>query len=156
MKDLKGLSEVVLFDAINGPKQELPAAISFVNDQIGVDIGRLSGEADVSKQKEYLKSSMRFRGFFSAGSDTYDPLYTDLFAQTVRPKGLWTGTPDTQKHGTVPKALADKISQPVWELLANNYVIAPRGQGHPTKMAGGNLKEAMDALTPGAAPTYPA
>jgi hypothetical protein len=156
MKDLKGLSEVVLFDAINGPVEELPAAISFVNDQIDVDIGRLSGEADADKQKEYLRSSMRFRGFFSADSPTYLPLYTSLFVQTVRAKGLWSGTPDAAKHGTVPKALADKISQPVWELLADNYVIAPRGQGHPTKMAGGNLKEAMDALTPGAAPTYPA
>jgi hypothetical protein len=155
MKDLKGLSEVVLFDAINGPKSELPAAISFVNDQIDADIGRLSAEADADKQKEYLKSSMRFRGFFTAASPTYNPLYTSLFEQTVRAKGLWNGTPDSQKHGTVPKAIAGKITQPVWELLADNYVIAPRGQGHETKMAGGNLKEAMDALTPGGAPTYP-
>jgi hypothetical protein len=156
MKDLKGLSEVVLFDAINGPKEELPAAISFVGDQIDVDIARLSAEPDVDKQKEYLRSSMRFRGFFTAGSPRYNPLYTSLFEQTVRAKGLWTGTPDAQKHGTVPKALAGKISQPVWELLADNYVIAPRGQGHETKMAGGNLKEAMGALAPGAPPTYPA
>jgi hypothetical protein len=49
----------------------------------------------------------------------------------------------------------DKIPAPVWEGLADNYLIAPRGQGHETKLAGGNLKEAMDALTPGAAPTYP-
>lgn len=155
MKDLKGLSEVVLFDAINGPKQELPAAISFVNDQIDVDLGRLSAESDAGKQKEYLRSSMRFRGFFTAASPTYNPLYTSLFEQTVRAKALWKGTPDSAKHGTVPKAFADKITQPVWDLLADNYVIAPRGQGHETKMAGGNLKEAMDALTPGAAPTYP-
>ena len=59
------------------------------------------------------------------------------------------------KPATVPKPLAKTISQPVWELLAANYVIAPRGQGHPTKVGGGNLKEAMDALTPGAAPTLP-
>ena len=155
MKDLKGLSEVVLFDAINGPKSELPAAKSFVKDQIDVDIGRLSAEADVDKQKEYLKSSMRFRGFFTAGSPLYKPLYTELFEETVLAKRLWKGKPDSQKHGTVPKALAAKISQPVWELLADNYVIAPRGQGHETKLAGGNLKEAMDALTPDAAPTYP-
>ncbi len=153
MNDLKGLSEVVLFDAINGPKQELPSAISFVNDQIDVDIARLSAEPDVGKQQEYLKSSMRFRGFFTAGSELYNPLYTSLFEKTVKAKGLWTGTPDSQKVGTVPKSL--KLGQDVWALLAANYVIAPRGQGHPTKMAGGNLKEAMDALTPGAAPTYP-
>jgi hypothetical protein len=155
MKDLKGLSEVVLFDAINGPKSELPAAISFVNDQIDADIARLGAESDVDKQKDYLRSSMRFRGFFTAASPTYNPLYTALFEQTVRAKGLWSGTPDSAKHGAVPKALKDKIPAPVWELLADNYVIAPRGQGHETKMAGGNLKEAMDALTPGAAPTYP-
>ena len=154
MKDLKGLSEVVLFDAINGPKSELPAAISFVKDQIELDISRLSAETDVDKQREYLKSSMRFRGFFTAGSPLYNPLYTTLFEETVRAKGLWRGTPASQKHATVPKALAGTISQPVWELLADNYVIAPRGQGHETKLAGGNLKEAMDALTPGAAPTY--
>jgi hypothetical protein len=155
MQDLKGLSEVVLFDAINGPKQELPAAISFVNDQIDVDIGRLSAEADADKQKEYLKSSMRFRGFFTAASPLYKPLYTTLFEQTVRAKGLWSGTPGAAKHGAVPKALKDKIPAPVWELLADNYLIEPRGQGHETKLAGGNLKDAMDALTPGAAPTYP-
>ena len=119
MKDLKGLSEVALFDAINGRKSELPAAISFVNDQIDVDIGRLSADPDVAKQKAYLKSSMRFRGFFTAGSGLYNPLYTSLFQDTVLAKGLWQGTPDSQKHGTVPKALAAKISQPVWELLAD-------------------------------------
>jgi hypothetical protein len=155
MQDLKGLSEVVLFDAINGPRSELPAAISFVKDQIDADVARLSAEPDAGKQKDYLRSSMRFRGFFTAGSPLYNPLYTRLFEQTVLAKGLWTGTPDAQKPGPVPSALAAKITQPVWELLAANYVIAPRGQGHPTKLAGGNLKEAMDALTPGAPPTYP-
>ena len=54
-----------------------------------------------------------------------------------------------------PKRLAKSIAQDVWELLAANYLIAPRGQGHPTKVGGGNLKEAADALTPGAAPTLP-
>ena len=152
-KDVPGLSEVALFDAVNGPN-ELANMTSFVNDQIGADIAALT-PLDDAGQKAYLQSSMRLRAFFSGGSPMYRPLYTSLFQDTVQAKGLWRGTVDAMKPGKVPKRLAKSISQEVWELLAANYLIAPRGQGHPTKVGGGNLKEAMGALTPGAAPTYP-
>ena len=137
----------------SGPN-ELANMVSFVTDQIGADVAALS-PLDEAAQKAYLTSSMRLRAFFSGGSPTYRPLYTSLFGQTVQSKGLWQGTVDSMKPGTVPKRLAKTISQDVWELLAANYLIAPRGQGHPTKVGGGNLKEAMGVLTPGAAPTYP-
>ena len=152
-KDLPKLAEVAVFDAINGPN-ELASMVKFVNDQLSLDIEKLQGLDDAA-QRTYLESSMRLRAFFSAGSPTYGPLYTDLFNQTVAAKGLWAGEPASAKKGRVPKALSAKIAQEVWELLAANYVIAPRGQGHPTKLAGGNLKEAVGALTPGAGPAFP-
>jgi hypothetical protein len=151
-KAVPGLSEVALFDAINGPNERANMR-KFVNDQIDADVAALSALApDEPKQKTYLQSSMRLRAYYSEDSEVYNLHYPKLFEETVLAKKLWTGTAPNAKPG---KTTTSAISQDVWELLAANYVIAPKGQGHPTKVGGGNLKEAMKGLAPGAAPTYP-
>jgi hypothetical protein len=152
-KAVPGLSEVVLFDAINGPN-ERRNMVNFVNDQIDADIAALTALApDEPKQKTYLQSSMRLRAYYSKDSEDYGKYYPELFQQTVLAKKLWGGSPEKPTVGKTPTS---KISQDVWELLAANYVIAPKGQGHPTKVGGGNLAEAMKGLPAGTTPTYPA
>ena len=154
MKDLKGLSEVVLFDAINGPKSELPAAISFVNDQIGVDIGRLGAESDADKQKEHLKFSMRFRGFFTAASPTTTRSTPRCSSRPCARRGCGAGR-RTRRSTERCRRRSQTRSRAGVGAARRQLSDRPRGQGHETKLPGGNLKEAMDALTPGAAPTYP-
>ena len=102
-KLVPGFSEVALFDAINGPG-ELGDIVSFVCDQIEADIAALS-VLDEPKQKTYLESSMRFRGFFSAGSPTYGPLYTG----TVREDGAGQGTVEGPRRATKPGKVPSRL-----------------------------------------------
>ena len=141
-----GLSEIVLFDAINGPN-ELRAVKSWVDAEIKKDVKALRGLPD-DKQQTYLQNSMRFRGYYSANSD-YETRYTNL-------KGHIKDTINEELNAA-RKAKTDKLdlSAAREKELRDNYEngIHEAGNEHEKIMGSGKVKEALDALPKSGAPS---
>ena len=141
-----GLSEVMLFDGINGGGQE-EIVERWVLDSIEEDRVALAGLAGTPAQATFPDTSMKFRATFSPGSSFYAPTHRKLKA-------------------AIDKAFLDKnrppsVPQALWDRLKLNYQVIPAdsGVGHDDQVAGkhgstfdDHLKSSLGALTPGGKP----
>jgi hypothetical protein len=122
-----GLREVTLFDAINGP-HELSHATVWVTDNIKADLAALENKPE-SEQYKYLKDRVRFRAYYSNGS-------------YVRRHEALRGSIDDLLG---PTTKSPKISQAVWNVLADLYkVTGPIEIGH-NLIVRTKLEEALKA-----------
>jgi len=137
------LGELALFDAINGPN-ETKAVTTWVVSQLADDLTKLSqpGMTDEA-QKQYLKASMRFRGFHTgpAGAkpdSSKDASYASRYAVVQQAMDNWF-----QQNN---KALALLSADRRKDLRENYQIISVTADIHNKIVAGGHLKLAIQDL----------
>jgi hypothetical protein len=102
------LTEVALFDAINGPK-ELAAVKSWLEKTMDDDLAALSRLSSIQDKRNYLKTSTRFRAYYShTNNDSYVPRHRETQAAI----DAWLKRHDAQLGGA---------GSPVYTDLSNNY-----------------------------------
>ncbi len=142
------LAMVVLFDAINGPREELPRVERWLAGRLRGELLRLHG-LDPEEQRRYLATSLRFRAYYTQ-SGTYMPLHNDPgavlwgAAPGLRPLAQfldeWLATHKDELGGTEGVA---------YQGLRDNYQVIPVPEaGHSSMIGAGRLHEALRALPP--------
>jgi hypothetical protein len=102
------LTEVALFDAINGPK-ELAAVKSWLEKTMDDDLAALSRLSSIQDKRNYLKTSTRFRAYYShTNNDSYVPRHRE----TQKAIDDWLTAHDAQLGGA---------GSPVYTDLSENY-----------------------------------
>src|SRR5262249_46604184 len=132
------LKEVALFDAVNGPR-ELAAVRGWLGRQLDADLANLKRLKSDADKAAYLKTSLRFRAYFS---HTDDDAYARRHVGTGSIKELidtWFKAHETDL-GTTASA--------VYQTLHDNYRVIDVGhKDHTEVMARGQrLKESLSVL----------
>jgi hypothetical protein len=86
------LKEVALFDAINGP-HEFDAIKDWIEKSLDADLNQLNHQTDNQAKLQYLKTSMRFRAYYS---DTSNGSYTRWHVGPVKNSKVKDSTPVKQ------------------------------------------------------------
>jgi hypothetical protein len=129
------LKEVALFDAINGPK-ELAAVKSWLQKSLGDDLTALNGFSSDQDKLKYLKSSTRFRAYYS---HTNNDSYVARHIEARKTIDDWLSSHAAQLGG---------VGSPVYTALDNNYKIFDVGHSdHSAVMSRGNkLQDALSVM----------
>ncbi|MCS6916051.1 MAG: hypothetical protein RMK29_03790 [Myxococcales bacterium] len=140
---IERLGLVALFDAINGPREELPRLQRWLAARLEQDLAALRGK-DAAEQQKYLASSLRFRAYFTR-TRRYAPLHDDpdlQFAEGIRPL--------RQFLDDWFAAHAEELGGPsgaAWLGLRANYqVLGVAGVSHDRLVGAGTLRDALGAL----------
>ncbi len=122
---------VVLLDAINGPREELPRIQRWLQGRLEADLRALRGRS-LDEQRRYLASSLRFRAYYTSTS-FYTPLHEALNAFLVD----WFAQHEGEFGGPEGEALS---------LWLRNYQVLPADGGHNQLVGAGYLLEALQVL----------
>lgn len=138
---------VALFDAVNGPREELPRIERWLEARLSEDLAALR-QLPPDGQRRYLQRGLRFRAFFTQ-SRLYTPLHDDPQLRFEQPGGPPL-RPLRQFLSDWIEAHADEIGPAdgiIARGLRRNYQIIdmPRAS-HGGLLGAGALRDALRAL----------